>query len=116
MRVLVCGGRTFNNRDFVYSTLDTLHKKERITIIIQGGATGADTLAKLWAITRKIPYIEFSANWKAYGLSAGNIRNALMLTDGLPDKVVAFHGGSGTDNMVKLARANGTTVLDLREK
>lgn len=93
-----------------------MHKKETITHIIQGEATGADTLAMLWAITRKIPHTTFPADWEAYGTAAGAIRNAIMLFDGKPQVVVAFPGGPGTDNMVKLARANRTKVIDLRKK
>lgn len=50
MRVLVCGGRNYNDRKRVFSTLDRIG----ITHLIQGGARGADALAKDWAKLRGI--------------------------------------------------------------
>ena len=45
MRVLVTGGRTFQDRDWLWAGLDLLHSKRAITEIIEGGATGADVPA-----------------------------------------------------------------------
>jgi hypothetical protein len=39
-------------------------------------------------------------------------RNQQMLDEGRPDLVVAFPGGAGTANMVKLARAIGCEVIE----
>jgi len=46
----------------------------------------------------------FPADWGKYSKSAGYIRNKQMLAEGKPDLVVAFPGGKGTANMVKLAK------------
>lgn len=43
------------------------------------------------------------------------MRNRRMLDEGRPDLVVAFPGGPGTRNMVKLARAHGILVHEMRE-
>ena len=48
MRILVCGGRTYDDRDLVWRTLDDYQRHHGSITIIQGGATGADALAKEW--------------------------------------------------------------------
>lgn len=107
MRVLVCGSRFSEVGGLrVRAALDTLP----ITLLIQGGATGVDEAAKRWAQARGIPVMEFPANWTHQGKAAGPIRNAAMLKYGQPELVVAFPGGNGTANMVKLARAAGVPV------
>lgn len=100
MRVLVCGGRDFTDREYVYETLDAMHAKTPISCIIHGAARGADRLGRDWAVTRGVWETPFHADWKRLGLRAGPIRNRQMLVEGKPDFVVAFPGGNGTANMV----------------
>ncbi len=56
MNILVTGGRDYIDKERVYYALDYLHTERGITCIIQGGARGADRLAKQWAIDRGIPF------------------------------------------------------------
>ena len=107
MRVLVCGGREYSDREYVYETLDTI----KPDVIIQGGARGADALAKDWAAYRGVPCEEFKADWNQHGRAAGFIRNKKMLDEGLPDLVVAFDGGKGTENMKSVATSYGIRVI-----
>jgi hypothetical protein len=99
MRVLVCGGRDYTDRNAVYRVLDRLHKKHTIAAIIQGGARGADRLAVDWATSRKIVLEWYIADWNRLGPGAGHIRNQRMIDEGKPDAVVAFPGGTGTADM-----------------
>lgn len=108
MRLLVCGGRTFDEWRKLADTLDALEKPD---VLIQGGASGADRLAIKWAETRGVPIITFPANWKR-GKAGGPERNAFMLKEGKPDLVIAFPGGRGTYDMV--CRARGAYV-EVRE-
>lgn len=110
MRVLVCGGRDFDNQDAVYNTLTVLHDKWNITSMIHGGANGADTLAGAWAHLNDIEEIVFKADWQKHGRAAGPIRNKKILDEGKPDVVVAFPGSKGTANMVKQAKAAGVRI------
>jgi hypothetical protein len=103
-RVLVCGGRHYDGRNTLLKFLDELHAESPIGLIIQGGATGADSLAYYWAMSRRIPVVTMDANWIYQGKPAGHIRNANMLEWLTPDLVVAFPGGPGTEGMVKLAQ------------
>ena len=112
--VIVCGGRDFTNRDFVFSILDEHHKKTTIGLIIQGGAAGTDAMAAEWANSRAIPYKEFKADWKRYGKSAGPKRNKEMLEYLMKRTakkyVIAFPGGAGTLNMVIQATSANIAV------
>lgn len=115
LRVLVCGGRGYSDQRYLNGYLDGFHNRMPIGLIIEGGASGADSLARTWAILRNIPYQTFHARWEQYGQAAGAIRNVEMLEDGKPDQVVAFPGGNGTDNMVKIAKVAVIAVEDLRK-
>ncbi|MBU6283831.1 DUF2493 domain-containing protein, partial [bacterium] len=106
MRVLVCGGRKFDDKAMLERALGEIE----ITELIEGAAKGADRLAREWAEARKIPFQTFKPEFGRYGRAAGPIRNKRMLAEGKPDLVVAFPGGSGTANMVGLARAAGVPV------
>lgn len=103
MRVIVCGGRNYNDVREVDAALDPLlarHGKDGLTIVT-GGASGADSLAYMWACEHGVRFERFPADWRQ-GKKAGPIRNQQMLDAGA-DLVVAFPGGSGTADMVRRA-------------
>ena len=111
-RVLVCGGRDFDDHELMFRVLNGILSDrwgEGLTII-HGGARGADRLAGSWAEYKGLDIEVYPADWKRYGKQAGFIRNAQMLEEGEPDLVVAFEGGVGTAMMVKLAREAGVPV------
>lgn len=110
MKVLVCGGRDYRDRERLFATLDGLPD---VSVIISGMAKGADSLAAAWAKERGKPLMAFPADWRAHGRRAGPIRNVRMLMDGKPDLVVAFPGGKGTADMVKRSRASGVKVIEV---
>lgn len=128
MKVLVCGGRDYKDKARVVEVLDSLNAETPISMVIQGGATGADALAKSWALSRDTHVAEVPALWHSYGPSAGPIRNKAMLSLlGVGDRpewvlgeplkprhmVVAFPGGRGTKSMVTLAKDAGLTVMEV---
>lgn len=94
MRVIVIGSRHFSNHELMDSVLSDYD----ISVIISGGAKGADKLAAEYAIKNKIELIEFHANWKKYGNSAGPIRNKKMIRDSNADLVIAFNPRKGTNS------------------
>jgi predicted Rossmann-fold nucleotide-binding protein len=110
-RVLICGGREYNDHDALYAALDRLHAEHGFTVVIAGGARGADTLAAQWAEHRGIPTEVYMAEWDRLGRKAGPIRNQRMLDEGKPDLVIAFPGGTGTAGMMALARKAGVPVI-----
>lgn len=114
-RVLVCGGRDYDNWRQVSKTLAALDAETPIALIIQGGANGADWLAARWAKHNRKPCAEFKAHWETLGKAAGPIRNQWMLEFGSPELVVAFGGGIGTKNMVDSATNAGIEVIRVGE-
>jgi hypothetical protein len=115
-RVLVCGGRYFDNQDRVDAILDRVHAELGITVLIQGGQKyfnkryrrfiGADYQAKVWAEKRGVHCIQDPADW-SLGKAAGRIRNSRMLRNCKPDRGIASPGQNGTEDMVTKLRAAG---------
>lgn len=115
MKVIVCGGRNFSDRDFLFATLDKIDSelpRPGITCIISGCAQGADTFALEWSRKWDLVCGFFPADWRRHGRAAGPIRNQEMLDAG-PDLVIAFPGGRGTDDMVRRAKAVGVRVIEI---
>jgi len=92
-----------------------------ITVLIHGGANGADRLADQWARGHGINVQVFPAEWTRLGKAAGPIRNEQMLVEGKPDAVAAFPsnsrvvrpGRSGTQDMVNRANDAGVEVFEV---
>lgn len=114
-RVLVCGGRDYNNKKLVYKVLDASHTTKGISCIIHGKARGADRLAAQWAKDRRIKEDPYPADWDGLGRRAGPVRNQQMLDEGRPDVVYAFPGGVGTADMVRRANKAGVTVVKIHD-
>lgn len=113
-RILVCGGRDYNDQAMAFGVLDMLAEELVINAIIQGDCpTGADKLARLWAISRNEHFDRFPADWRKHGRAAGPLRNQQMLDVGKPTLVLAFPGGRGTADMVRRARAAGVPVQEI---
>lgn len=107
MKVIVAGGRDFNQPELMW---DTLSEIEGITEIVCGKARGADTGGEIYAKINKIPVAEFPAQWDKYGKSAGYRRNVKMAE--YADMLVAFWDGKskGTKHMIDIATAKGLDV------
>ncbi len=101
MRVLICGGRNYYKKYRVGEVIAELNP----SVIIQGGATGADACAKSMALERGMLVNVTADQVNTHKRAAGPIRNRKMLEEGAPDLVVAYPGGAGTENMVSLALA-----------
>ena len=114
MIVLVTGGRNYDDRQCVFDNLDVVHAVCPITLLIEGGARGADRLCREWAIARGIPYETMNAEWDRHGRAAGLIRNGQML-DRCPRILVAFPGGRGTDNCCNQAAERRIPVYFSRQ-
>jgi hypothetical protein len=111
MRVIVCGGRDYVNQAHLFAWLDKFHAAFPIDELIEGGARGADRLALQWANKNEVAVVEVRPKWGKHGKRAGMIRNQEML-DLKPDAVIAFPGGTGTNNMTRIARLAKIKVYD----
>lgn len=111
MKVIVCGGRDYTDIVNVFTKLEAFHAETPISELMQGGAIGADHIAKTWAERREVPVHTVNADWKKNGRAAGPMRNADMLK-WKPDVVIAFPGGVGTQDMIdKATKANVKVVM-----
>lgn len=106
MITLICGGRNFGDYKKFNEAMATLSFTP--SVVVQGGARGADLLAKMWAKENNIHMAEVCALWNN-GRNAGFDRNSVMLSLGV-QYVIAFPGGNGTADTVKKARAMGLPV------
>jgi hypothetical protein len=128
LRVLVFGGRAYNNREKVYYTLDDYHAKTPITLVIHGSCRSridlstqaiiwsADELAEQWAKDNYIPYLGIPAVWRTkhggkIDKSAGPTRNALMIAKGKPQAGIGFPGENGTADMASKLKAAGIPTI-----
>lgn len=114
MRVIVTGGRDYADVDTVRLALDCLRERAGHLTVIQGGATGADAIARDWTYGLDgVTIVTVPANWHKHGKSAGPIRNQLMLDQCNPDLVLAFPGGKGTAHMMRIARKASVPVVQV---
>jgi predicted Rossmann-fold nucleotide-binding protein len=107
VRVIVCGGRDYQDIEAVRTALRFLPPG---TVIVHGGARGADSLADRVAEELDFSIEVFRARWDTEGRAAGVFRNQRMLDSGC-DCVIAFPGGRGTADMVCRAEAAGKSVV-----
>jgi hypothetical protein len=110
MRVLITGGRDFDDVEMLNQNLDKLHSELSFTALIHGDASDADRLAGQWAESKGIAVEAHPADWKKFGRAAGPIRNQQLLAE-KPGLLVAFPGGKGTADMVAKAKKAGLNVV-----
>jgi hypothetical protein len=113
MRVLLCGGRDYDNREAVFAALHGLAEQHGWLTIIEGGARGADRLAREWARLCYHGLVTIEAEWNQYGRKAGPLRNERMIVSGKPDLVLAFPGNDGTADMVRRAKHHRVALIEL---
>lgn len=108
MKLAIVGSRNFTD----YKELSRIIGKVKgdITLIISGGARGADTLAERYAKEKAIPYLIFPADWNEYGKKAGILRNQDIVDNA--EAMVAFLApeSRGTRDSIKRAQAKGIPV------
>lgn len=106
VKLAVVGSRDFNDYEFMKKMLEWHDCWQ----VISGGAPGADALARKYAADHGKEYVEFPAEWKKYGRSAGFKRNELIVN--AAEEVVAFWDGEspGTQNTINVAEEQGKPV------
>ena len=119
-KVLVTGGRYYDNREKLFKVLDQALEAATLSgrpfTLVHGGARGADALAGLWASMRQdsVTVRVYKADWDTHGKAAGPIRNKKMLTNESPHVIIAFKGGNGTAHMMKIGRESGVPVYEVK--
>jgi len=116
--VLVCGGRDFDDSARVHRVLFKHHEKRRMDYLIHGDCpTGADKYASAWSkVAPHVQEVKVPAMWGKNGKGGGPVRNRAMANLVKIDKVIAFPGGGGTADMVKVAKQLGIKVVRVKSK
>lgn len=119
MVVLITGSRSgFTQQDFdvgIQSVVDI----SKVSVMISGGASGVDSLAREYSERNGIEFIEMKADWGSNGMKAGVVRNIEMAEalckyrdEGRDVCVFAlrFDHSSGTTHMIKHSVGLGLDV------
>lgn len=115
MRIGVTGSRNMTNLELVRKTLRVFDRNARgLPTLIEGGALGADRLAREAATEMQWHIKTCEANWAEYGRAAGPIRNQEMI-DSYLHVLIAFSGGRGTTDMVARATKAGVPVFRVED-
>ena len=113
--LLIAGSRDFDDAEtFERVARDFIAGNEAGTVIVEGGASGADSLARKYAEKNGMSYVEMKADWKKYGRAAGPKRNDTM-TKYIADKdgqALFFwdRKSKGTEQCIKSAIKRGVPV------
>lgn len=108
MRVIVTGSRGWSNRDLIADVLADLPGD---SVVVHGGARGADRIAHQEAQKLGLLLEVHEADWEGLGKLAGFIRNQAMADLGA-DLCIAFWDGSshGTQDMMGRASSRGIPI------
>lgn len=118
MRLLVTGGRDFDDYDMVSRVLARYVKHVGLPtnlLVIHGNARGLDALAEAWCADHGVPCVGMPAPWPALKRAAGGVRNSWMLKWLEPTHCHVFPGGTGTADMKKKAVAAKLVVRPRRK-
>lgn len=110
LKVIIAGGRDFNNYELLKQKADFLLQNQTEVEIVSGKARGADLLGERYAKEKDYPINSHPANWDKFGKSAGYIRNKEMAE--YADALIAFWDGKskGTKHMIDLAEKQGLKI------
>ena len=99
MKVAVIGSRGFDDYELVVKTLSNMN----ITLLVSGGAKGADSLGEKYAKEHNIETRIFLPDWTKYKRAAGVIRNTDIINES--DVVVAFWDGESKGTLDSINKA-----------
>jgi len=108
MKVAIIGSREFDDYELLCKSLEKV--KDKITLIISGGARGADSLAERFALENNIPIRIFKPDWDRKGKIAGILRNQDIVNN--CDVVIAFwnYTSKGTEHALNYADTIGKPI------
>lgn len=112
MRILITGSRKWFDWNTFNDALNKATKDQSDIVIVHGDCpTGADSMAKDWALYQSVIQEPHPAEWDRYGKRAGYVRNAEMVELGA-DLCLAFikFGSPGSTMTANLAEKKGIEV------
>lgn len=104
VRLIVAGGRDFDDEQRAFRILESLMCKFPYMTIIEGGARGADAIGKKFAKMSCLDLESMPADWGTHGKAAGYMRNEDMAK--CATHCLCFWDGKskGTKHMIDLAK------------
>lgn len=109
IKLAIVGSRTFNDYEIMCSVLNKIRIEHNYiyTLIVSGGASGADTLGYKYSLENSIKSRIFQADWKRDGKSAGFKRNTYIID--ACDICICFWDGEshGTKHDIELCKEKG---------
>ncbi len=122
--IVITGGRAYKDEQQLNRVLTWEHTCNPFWVLLHGNATGADRLAKQWALSHGVQVVDVDISpqdgpWPGAGPRrngrmlrlASDWQNAAPLGLGLVEReVIAFPGGRGTDDCVRQALRLGLVV------
>ena len=102
--LLIAGSRNLTEADAVFASTVCGLILNKADTLLNGGATGVDTLAHDAAKHVGATAIRCLPDWKTHGKSAGPIRNKQMVD--MADEIIVLWDGKsrGTKNVINLAK------------
>lgn len=113
MKLIVAGGRDYEDQAIIDFVLNGIHATYGITEIVSGGCKGVDECGEVWAEKKNIPVKHFIPDWVASGKRAGPLRNQEMAE--YADGCIVFPGGRGTNDMADRAQFRRMEFWDFRQ-
>lgn len=109
MKLAIVGSRGFDNYELMSESLEIY--VGMATLVISGGAQGADSLGAKWGRENNLPIQIFLPDWEKHGKSAGYKRNIDIVKNA--DVVVAFWDGEskGTKHSMDIAEEMGIKLV-----
>lgn len=106
-KVIIAGGRDFNDLKLLASTCDKILKNKANVEVVSGVARGADRMGEAYAYSKGWGVKRFPARWEDYGKPAGATRNSEMAN--YADAAIVFWNGRspGTKDMIYKAQKRG---------
>lgn len=110
MKVIIAGGRYFNDYHLLKKRCNLFLKNTTEIEVVSGCQRGADKLGERWAKEYGHPVKQFYADWNQFGNAAGPLRNGRMAK--YAEALIAFWNGisPGTENMIKQAKEQGLKI------
>lgn len=110
MKIIIAGGRDFNDYKLLSESCDYFLQNQSEIEIVSGTANGADKLGEQYGEEKGHQIKKFPANWDKYGKSAGFKRNIEMAD--YADALIAFWDGKskGTSHMINEAKNKNLKV------
>lgn len=111
MVIAIIGSRTFTDYALLKAEVDKVAADNPISLIVSGGAIGADTLGARYAVEHCIDKLVFKPDWNRFGKGAGFIRNKDIVDNA--EVVIAFWNGvsKGTKHSIDYATKQGKKVI-----